>query len=138
MLCMADKTNHLFACEKALIASAVRVHILLNVWHATHPDDAFGTREHVLEELVLAAEVHIDVASAKTWRLAGLDEMTELANSSDSLLVVDKLNVAIHGLGGRALHDNMDWTATVRRDHLGIAADEMDNFLLGDRVRDLG
>jgi len=134
---MAHQTDHLFARKHPLIPSAVGICVLLDNGEAALPSDTFRTWEQVLEKLVLAAKVHVDVTGTEAGWLVRLNQVPVFANSSRSVLMGQELDVAVHGLGGRTLHDDMNGATALVRDHLGVTANEMDDLLLGDSIRDL-
>lgn len=85
----------------------------------------------------MAAELHVDNSVAQTRSTASVEDVVDPDHRVLSILDGLEFSVTVHGLGRRALHDDMDSAALVVADQASLTTKELDNFLLGDGVRDL-
>lgn len=134
---MTNSPVDLLFGKEARESSRVKVIVLQDNRDSSFPNKAFRTREQLLQELILTAEVHIDNSVTKTRSTASVKDVVDTGHRILSILHRLEFSVAVHGLGCRALHDDMDGTALVVANQASLTTKELDDFLLGDGVRDL-
>lgn len=138
----SEQQGELFSRQKALEASAAVVGILDFDWNgeAVAEVHAAGEREHLLHELLLAANVDSDVTVHHLGRVTIRQQVVVALDNDKLCLDRTKLNVAVQGSSVAATHDD------VNGDDLGagmtlvwkqVAAKESCDFILRAREWDL-
>lgn len=105
---MLGNHHHLLTGDKALEARVEGLLSSVDLGSVTVPVDTLGTREQLLHEFLLAAELNIDVAITDARVAAVYAALLEASNSSLSLGDGVKLDVTVHSLASRTFHDDMD------------------------------
>lgn len=134
---MANSTIDFLAGEEARKSSRIEVPVLQRDGNAVFPNETLCTRKQVLQKLVLTTKLHVDDPVSQTWSTTSFEDLVDTDHRVSCILDGLKLGVAVHGFGSRTLHDNMDRAALVGADNASLAAKELDDFLLCDRVWDL-
>lgn len=105
---MLGNHHHLLTGDKALEARVEGLLSSVDLGSVTVPVDTLGTREQLLHEFLLAAELNIDVAITDARVAAVYAALLEASDSSLSLGDGVKLDVTVHSLASRTFHDDMD------------------------------
>lgn len=98
------------------------------------PFDVLRFGEHFSQEIILRAHADIDDAVSQSQLVAAHEAFVEC---SLRITIREELDVAIHCLSIRSIHDDMNGGANVCCKNLRIAAEETEHFLFVQRVRDL-
>lgn len=125
--------DHFFTSQESIEATVEWLVGLVDSWRLTIPLDALGTREEFLHQGLLAADLHLDMAITNPRSTAVHAAMLVIVDSVDSLGITLKLDVAIHGLAGRTLHDDVDGvkgSSSRLADQTSIATNGGNNFVL--------
>lgn len=134
---MTNSSIDLLFGEEARKPSRVKVSVLQSNRNSSFPDKAFRTRKQLLQELILAAELHIDNSIAEARSTTSVKDVVDTDHRVLGILDSLEFSVAVHGLGCRAFHDDMDSTALIFANQTSLTAKELYNFLLGNGVWDL-
>lgn len=139
---MSNQTNHLFAREVACKSCAVRIVVFHDGRLSIFPANTLCAREQISHQLIFCGHFYSDKPVTNSWR--------SIRSTSHTLPVTLELlkrsiaglhfHVAIHGLGCRAFHDDVNRSSVnILVDHisLGVATDEVSDFLFRSSVRDL-
>lgn len=122
MLSMLDDSVQLLAGQEAREPARVGISVGDDVRHSIAPLNALCAREEILEQLVLAAKSHINVAASQTWRTSALRDTVESCDRFLCILHRHEFHVAVHRLGCGPLHDDVHSTAQLRRDEACVGA----------------
>ena len=137
---MLGNHHHLLTGDKALEARVEGLLSSVDLGSVTVPVDTLGTREQLLHEFLLAAELNIDVAITDARVAAVYAALLEASDSSLSLGDGVKLDVTVHSLASRTFHDDMDGqvrcAARLMSDTSG-ATQSSDDFVLGGAIGDV-
>ena len=135
---MSDQSNHLFCCEEAFEPCAVSVIIRNDYWSALLPDNRFGSRKHFSKQLVRIRLFNMDVSTANLGGPARLNQILMASNLIADSIKGQKLNKAIHCLGGGTFHDYVHSTAhSVVVDRVGVSTKKVNNLFRQDIVWNL-
>jgi hypothetical protein len=78
-----------------------------------------GLGEELHHQASLAGQFHIDMALADAGMTACIMVVIESLDRTSSIIVCEEFHVAIHGLGRRAVHDDMNGASHIRGDEFG-------------------
>lgn len=133
---MAAHTEQLLVCQKSNKTSRPLFVLALRDLHGTAalPLDALGPGEQSLHEGLLGAEGDVNIAVAHAGALRDVMHSLDSVNRGVSIHSRCKLHIAVHGLPGRTLHDDVDWEALSQP---GVTSEELDHLLTCDSVWDL-
>lgn len=138
---MANHSIHFLLSEQAVKSRGVRIVVLDQVRVTTVafiPFNAACTREQLLEELGLGAELEIDMSLSKLGKLHTAEVAVHSFLCDSGTLNFDE---GIHGFTGRALHDDVERKSiTVCLNQVwwsDMFQYELLNFGHGDAVRNL-
>lgn len=126
--------EQLLVGHERLEARVVRFRALGNFGPAVFPGAILRAGEELLQKFVLGAHVHVHDAFAQSQLTTSHETLVE---GSLRIALREELDVAIHGLSGWSIHDNMYGDAILGGDDFGVAAEEAEDFLFGQSIRDL-
>lgn len=135
---MSNSSNYFFASEKASKPSRVWIGVRQGKWHSVLPANALGTWEHVFKKSVLTAQFHVNVTVTEARNTACLMHSVDASYRFFGVILSLKFNIAVHGLGCRALHDDMNGTAVLGSNKARLSTKELGDLQLRNRVRNLG
>lgn len=119
---MLDKHNHLLLRDEAAEVAVDTVGVVRqDLGKVVIPVDVRRAGEEVLHELGLVRELHDDGAIAQTRGLLVDALLGEALHGPEGILLGDKLDVAVVGLGRDAVHDDVDRLVNVVQDAAVLA-----------------
>lgn len=133
-LSIAHQLQQLLIRHKRLKPRIIRIRALPHDRPPMAPLHILGLGEHLAQQLVLRAQTDVDDAVAEAELPAAHEAFVE---GGLGVAVREELDVAVHGLAGAAVHDDVDGGADVGGEDLGVAAEETEDFLFGEGVGDL-
>lgn len=134
---MTDEQKDLLMSKESLEPSRVWIIVGTENRCSIPPDDLFRAGEQILKKRVLGAHFNVHMARAKARNPTSLVDTVDFRNCSLGVGFSLELNVAVHRFGGRSFHDNVDCATLSGCYHVGVPADEVNDFLLGDGVWNL-
>lgn len=132
--------DHLFSGQEATEVAGVGLVGAVHGWDVTIPRDTLGAREQLPHEGLLTANLDLDVAIANLRRATVHTAVFEVLDSCRGLGAIFEFHVAVHGLAGRALHDDVDGIpgrAGRLVDQTSITANRSDNLVFGGTIGNL-
>lgn len=126
--------EQLLVGHERLEAGVVRFRALGDLRPPVFPGAILRAGEELLEQLVLGAHVHVHDAFAQSQLTTSHETLVE---GSLRIALREEFDVAIHGLSGWSIHDDVDGDAILGGDDFGVAAEEAEDFLFGQSIRDL-
>jgi hypothetical protein len=140
---MSNNTVHLFSREEACEARAEDVCSSMNLWNTKVllvPGDGASSGEQVLHQLGLVAQVDRDMALAQFGVSQPSQAKATIVRGSSNL-GSGGLDVTVHGLASRTLHDDVDGEPLQMRFdqvvHGHVLADKLLDFCHGEAIGDL-
>ena len=131
--------HQLLLADETLETRVVWISVVSGLYNrlGSVPSDILCLREQILHELILARQLNLDMALTKTATTTSITVRLKAVDSIDSLIEGDKFNIAIKGLAGNALHDNVDGLIIQLTDDSSITAKEGKNLWAVNGIRDL-
>lgn len=127
--CMTNGQSYFLPGEETSKARAIRVAILLGIWHTAPPNNALCTWEQVFQKLVLVSKININVAITKTRRTSRLVDTVDAISGVSRIGMGLKLGIAVHRLSGGSFHNDMDWTALFWGNQACLTTEKLEYFL---------
>jgi hypothetical protein len=87
--------------------------------------------------LFLARELYLNVTGTQSTTPTSSAVLISSVNSVDSLIEIDKLDIAVKRLAGDTLHDNVNWLILLLVDDARIAAKVCKDLRAGNTIRNL-
>jgi hypothetical protein len=131
--------NQLLLADETLEARVVRVIQVCGDDERSRamPFDVLCLRKEILHQLLLAREFNFNMALAQSTTSTSSAIGLEAVDSVDSLIEIDKLDVAVESFACDTLHDNVDWLIILLIDYASIATKECKDFRAVHTIRDL-
>lgn len=130
--CMTHSSNDLLAGKEASEARGIWIGVCHDNRNSVFPDNALGTWEEILQKGILAASLDVHMAIAQAWRTTSLIDAVDAGNHLFGIGRGIKFDIAVHRLGRRPFHDDVDGAAFLGGDDTRLASDELDDLLLRD------
>jgi hypothetical protein len=135
---MSNQSDDLFVGEQAAVTGAIRISILEHMRPPVLPDNRLCLWEHITKQFILVGQLNFDSSTAKFWVSCVHLLPIKLQEAFFGSVSVFEFNIAVHGLGSRSFHDDMNRTARgMVLDDVWIAPHEHHDLVLRDFVWDL-
>lgn len=128
------RLEQFFIGHKCLESRIVWFRALSNLRAPMFPGAILCARKELLQQFVLGAHVNVNNAITQSELITTHEALVE---GSLCIALREKLNVAIHGLSRRSIHDDMYGNAIFGGDDFRVTSEETEDFLFGQGIGDL-